>query len=91
MTTTGEITWDESTKKQYDLLISKIPIVLRTTAKRMIGPKAESIVKENGRLVVCEKDMVDAFFAKVPVGMQAPMKKDMKECNINWTQYGHPE
>ena len=87
----GKITWDENTKEQLDFLISKIPIVLRSTAKRMVTPKAESIVKEDGRLVVYEKDLVDAFFAKIPTSFHVAMKGDMKECNINWTQYGHPE
>lgn len=87
----GKISWDENTKKQLDFLISKIPIVLRSTAQRMVTPKAESIVKEDGRWVVCEKDLVDAFFAKIPTSFHVAMKNDMKECNINWTQYGHPE
>jgi hypothetical protein len=90
-TTDENVTWDEDTKKKFDFLISKIPIALRSTAKRMITPKAETIAREDGRTVVSEKDMVDAFFAKVPVSFQGAMKKDMKECNINWTQYGHPE
>jgi hypothetical protein len=87
---TGKVSWDENTKKNYDFLLSKIPIVLRSTAKRMVTPKAESIVKEDGRFVVCEKDLVDAFFAKIPSSFHVAMKKDMKECNIDWTQYGHP-
>ena len=85
------VTWEEDTKKNFDFLISKIPVVLRSTAKRMITPKAESIAREDGRTMVCEKDMVDAFFAKVPASFHVAMKSDMKECNINWTQYGHPE
>ena len=87
----SEITWDDTTKKEYDFLISKIPVILRVTAKRMIGPKAEDIVKRDGRTVVEQKDMVDAFFAKVPANFHVAMKNDMKEANINWTQYGHPE
>ena len=86
-----QITWDEETRKNFDYLISKIPIALRSTAKRMITPKAESIVKEDGRRIVGEKDMVDAFFAKVPATFHAAMKNDMRQCNIDWTQYGHPE
>lgn len=86
-----KVTWDADTKKNFDFLISKIPIALRSTAKRMITPKAESIAREDGRKVVSEKDMVDAFFAKVPASFHVAMKNDMKECNINWTQYGHPE
>ncbi len=89
--TDGKVIWDEGTKKNYDFLLSKIPIALRSTAKRMITPKAESIAREDGRTVVSEKDMVDAFFAKVPVSFQGAMKNDMRECNINWTEYGHPE
>ena len=90
-TTDENVTWDEDTKKKFDFLISKIPIALRSTAKRMITPKAETIAREDGRMMVSEKDMVDAFFAKVPASFQGAMKKDMRECNINWTQYGHPE
>ena len=86
-----KIVWDEGTKKQFDFLIGKIPIVLRSTAKRMITPKAESIVRDDGRSVVCEKDMVDAFFAKVPESFHVAMKNDMKECDIDWTQYGYPK
>ncbi len=86
-----KITWDENTKEQFDFLISKIPIILRSTAKRMVTPKAESIVKEDGRSVVCEKDLVDAFFVKIPTSFHVAMKNDMRECNIDWTQYGHPE
>ena len=86
-----KISWDEDTKKKFDFLISKIPIVLRSTAKRMITPKAESIAKGDGRSVVCEKEMVDAFFDQVPASFHVAMKGDMRECNIDWTQYGHPE
>jgi hypothetical protein len=90
-TTDQNITWDEDSKTKFDFLISKIPIALRSTAKRMITPKAESIAREGGRMMVSEKDMVDAFFAKVPVSFQGAMKNDMRKCNIDWTQYGHPE
>ena len=88
---TGKVTWDENTKKKFDFLLSKVPIALRATAKRMVTPKAENIATEDGRLVVCEKDLVDAFFAKIPSSFHVAMKKDMKECNIDWTQYGYPQ
>ncbi len=87
----GKITWEEATKEKYDFLLSKIPIVLRATAKRMVTPKAESIVEADGRSMVCEKDLVDAFFAKIPASFHVAMKNDMKECHIDWTQYGYPE
>ena len=86
-----DIAWNESTKKQFDFLISKIPLVLRSTAKRMITPKAESIVKEDGRSEVSEKDMVDEIYTKVPESFHVAMKNDMKECNIDWTKYGYPK
>jgi len=86
-----QIGWDADTKEKFDFLISKIPMVLRSTAKRMITPKAESIAQEEGRSVVSEKDMVDAFFAKVPASFHVAMKGDMRDCDIDWVQYGHPE
>lgn len=87
----GSVKWEEQTKEKFDFLISKIPLVLRSTAKKMITPKAESLARDDGRLEVSEKDMVDAFFAKVPASFQDAMKSDMKECSIDWTQYGHPK
>lgn len=87
----SEIAWEAQTKEKFDFLISKIPITLRATAKRMITPKAESIARDNGHAEVSEKDVVDAFFSKVPGSFHVAMKRDMKECGIDWTQYGHPE
>ena len=79
--TTGEkVTWDEDTKKNYDFLLSKIPIALRSTAKRMITPKAESIAREDGhggfrkrhgRCFLCESSrFISRSYEKRYEGMQ---------------------
>lgn len=87
----GSVTWENETKEKYDFLLSRIPMALRATARRMVTPKAESFAQEDGRSTVCEKDLVDAFFAKIPSSFHTAMKTDMKDCNIDWTIYGHPQ
>ena len=41
------------------------------------------------RLAVTEKDLVDAFFSETPFGFHGPMKCDMDEFGIDYTQYGY--
>jgi len=86
----AKITWDESTQKQFEKLIAKIPVFLRSTAKDKVSKKAENIVRSENRTVIGEKDMVDAFFIETPFGFHGPLKTDMEEIHIDYTKYGHP-
>lgn len=89
--TTGDvISWDEKTQQQFEQLIAKIPIFLRSTAKEKVSKKAQNLVRENDRTVIGEKDMVDAFFSETPFGFHGPLKVDMEEIQIDYTKYGHP-
>ncbi|MDP2654125.1 MAG: DUF2621 family protein [Candidatus Omnitrophota bacterium] len=83
-------TWDKNTHEKFDQLIGKIPIFMRDIAREKISQRAESIVKQDNRSEITEKDMVDAFFAETPFGFHGPMKSDMETVGINYTQYGHP-
>lgn len=87
----NEIKWDEQTQKQFELLIEKIPIFLRNTAREKVSKKAKNIVRDDNRMMICEKDMVDAFFSETPFGFHGPLKTDMEEIQIDYTQYGHPQ
>ena len=87
----SEISWDEDTQKKFEQLIEKVPTFLRGTAKEKVSRKAESIVRAENRSVICEKDLVDAFFSETPFGFHGPMKNDMKEVHIDYVKYGHPE
>jgi len=81
--------WDKTTEEKFDQMIAKVPVFLREMAEKKISQKAESIVKQEGRLEVTEKDMVEAFFAETPFGFHGPMKSDMQELGIDYAQYGH--
>ena len=59
--TDDEISWDEQTQQQFEQLIAKIPVFLRGMAKEKVSKKAQSIVRNDNRTVISEKDMVDAF------------------------------
>ena len=85
----NDIIWDKTTEEKFLQMIEKIPIFLRGIAKEKVSKKAESIVGKENRREVCEKDMVDAFFSETPFGFHGPMKSDMEELGINYTQYGH--
>lgn len=85
----NEISWDKATEEKFKLLIDKIPVFLRSIAQEKISRKAEGLVRADNRSVIGEKDMVDAFFAETPFGFHGPMKCDMEDAGIDYTQYGH--
>jgi len=89
--TDHEISWDKNTQIQFEQLVAKIPVFLRSTAKEKVSKRAESIVRDDNRTVIGEKDMVDAFFIETPFGFHGPLKTDMEEIQIDYTKYGHPQ
>lgn len=90
-TTGGGIQWGEETRKQFEQLIEKIPVFLRGMAREKVSKRAQSIVRDDNRTVIGEKDMVDAFFIETPFGFHGPLKTDMEEIQIDYTKYGHPK
>lgn len=89
--TDNEIGWDEPTQHQFEQLIAKIPVFLRSIAREKVSKKAQSITSDDNRTVINEKDMVDAFFIETPFGFHGPLKTDMEEIQIDYTKYGHPK
>ena len=85
----GKINWKKSTREKFDLMIGKIPVFLRSIAEKKVLEKVESIVRQENRSEISEKDMVDAFFAATPFGFHGPMKSDMEEFGIDYKKYGH--
>lgn len=84
-----KISWEETTEQYFQKILLEIPDLIRGIAEVRVIKKAESIIKEEGRNVINEKDMVNAFFAETPGGFIPAMKKSMEELNIDYTQYGH--
>jgi len=87
----NNINWDTAVQKQFDQMIAKIPVFLRDIAKKKVYHKALDFAQKDGRRIVSEKDLVDAFFAETPFGFHGPMKSDMTELNIDYQKYGHPK
>ena len=86
-----KLDWEEDTKAKFEQLIGKVPAVLRGIAENKVSQKAESLAREEKRSSVCEKDLVNAFFAETPFGFHGPMKCDMEEIHLDYTKYGHPK
>lgn len=83
------VTWQKDTEEKFKRMLGKIPIFLRGIAREKVSEKAEDIVRRENRTEVCEKDMVDAFFAETPFGFHGPMKLDMEESGMDYTKYGY--
>ena len=85
----GRITWEKIAQEQFNKLLEQIPDLVRGIAETRVSKKAESIVREAGRLIISEKDMIDAFFAETPPAFMGAMKNGMQELGIDYTKYGH--
>ncbi|MEK7376814.1 MAG: PCP reductase family protein [Candidatus Margulisiibacteriota bacterium] len=83
------ITWDLATREKFEQMISKIPVFLRNVAEKKVSQKAESLAQKDNRMVVSEKDLVDALFVETPFGFHGPMKNDMNELKIDYVKYGY--
>ncbi len=83
------ITWEKSTEEKLFKILEQIPDMIRGIAEARVCRKAEDIVRAQNRLVIEERDMVDAFFAETPGGFLPLMRNSMKELGINYAQYGH--
>ena len=81
--------WEKTTEEKFTQLVAKIPVFLRDMAKDRVSKKAQSLAQKENRSEICEKDMVDAFFAETPFGFHGPMKSDMESIGIDYTRYGH--
>lgn len=84
-----QISWDKPTQEKFYKILEEIPDMIRGIAETRVSKKAESILRQENRWVIKEKDMVDAFFAETPAGFMGPMKNSMKELGIDFTKYGH--
>jgi hypothetical protein len=81
--------WEKDALAKFEQLIGKAPIFLRDFARDKVSRKAESLALASGHAQITEKDMIDAFFAETPFGFHGPMKSDMEELGLDYTQYGH--
>ena len=87
--TPEKITWDQPTFEKFEKILLQIPPLIRGIAEIRVLKKAESIVREDSRSEIVEKDMVDAFFAETPKGFIPAMITSMQELKIDYVQYGH--
>ena len=84
-----QINWEKNAQEKFQQMIAKVPVFLRGIAQKKVSQKAESIVRQENRREVIEKDMIDAFFLETPFGFHGPMKSDMEALGIDYRQYGH--
>ena len=87
--TQNKITWDQGTEAKFLKILEQIPDLIRGIAETRVSKKAQSIVAQENRWVISEKDMVDAFFAETPFGFHGPMKTDMEKVGVDYKKYGH--
>ena len=85
-----KITWEKTTHENFHKILEQIPDLIRGIAEIRVRKKAQSILREQNRTEITEKDMVDAFFAETPPGFVPPMKNSMQELGIDYVKYGYP-
>jgi hypothetical protein len=83
------ITWDKTAEENFQKILEDIPHMIRGIAEARVSKKAQSLVEENNRTVILEKDMVDAFFAETPAGFIPVMKNSLDQLGIDYRKYGH--
>lgn len=81
--------WEKGAEENFKKILEKIPVFLRGIAQEKVAKKALSNAQGANRGEVIEKDVVDAFFSETPFGFHGPLKCDMEELGIDYTQYGH--
>jgi len=84
------ITWDTNVEANFQKILEDIPHMIRGIAEARVSKKAQSLVGDDNRSVIMEKDMVDAFFAETPGGFIPVMKNSLNELGIDYKKYGHP-
>ena len=85
----GTITWEAETYAQFEKILEQIPAMIRGIAETRVSKKAGSIIRQENRWIIAEKDMVAAFFAETPEGFIPPMKRSMEELGIDYKKYGY--
>ena len=85
------IAWEETAQAQFNQMIEKVPVFMRSIAKETVSKKAQCIAIKEGHSEVMQKDMIDAFFAATPFGFHGPMKTDMKSLGIDYMKYGYEQ
>ena len=81
--------WEKIAKENFEAILAKIPVFLRSIAAKKVSEKAEMNALNNNRQEVSQKDVVDAFFMETPFGFHGPMKMDMESLGIDYQKYGH--
>ena len=81
--------WEKQARENFEAILGKIPVFLRSIAEKKVSQKAENLARNEGRLEVSQKDVVEAFFRETPFGFHGPMKMDMEALGIDYEKYGY--
>ena len=84
-----KVTWEKTTEEKFRKLLEQIPDLIRGIAEIRVTKKVESIIRQENRFEVTEKDLVDALFSETPPGFVPAMKQSMDELGIDYTKFGY--
>lgn len=84
-----DIQWQQKVRQKFEQLMNKIPVFMRGIAQQKISEAAAEAAKKDNRQEIIEKDLVDAFFKETPFAFYGPMKADLQNAGIDFTQYGY--
>ena len=85
----ADIIWDKTARDNFEAVLAKIPVFLRSTAEKKVSQRAEKFARSENRIEISLKDVVGAYFEVTPFGFHGPMKMDMDALGIDYKKYGY--
>ncbi len=85
--TQAQLTWEDTARKKYDLMISKIPMFHREIAKQIVDKKAVINAQERGSGKIEEEDIIRAFLTEVPLAFYSLMVRIFDEVGFDYRKY----
>jgi hypothetical protein len=82
------VSWEKAAEEKFLIILKQIPDMIRGIAETRVNNKAVGLVREAGRTLIEEKDMVAAFFAETPAAFRGAMKQSMQDLKIDYKGYG---
>lgn len=82
-----QLNWEETARRKYEMMITRIPLFHREIAKKVVDKKAVINAQERGSSTVEEGDIVQAFFSEVPMAFYSLMIRLLDEVGFDYQEY----
>jgi len=85
--TQAQLTWEDTARKKYDLMIAKLPLFHREIAKKVVDKKAVLNAQGRNSSRIEEEDVIRAFLTEVPLAFYSLMVRIFDEVGFDYRKY----